>query len=203
MIHPDYFDIQTPNSTEEMAYGMTVSYEYPTSFVAEATATYNMHKMYQKIARSGSSGGFFSSRSWSSVEERTYFSDSFKVSWVEQDSANSIPDEKKADLEREMRNNIFARMATIGLPAVANAGALVSPPALSASGAVVLANSLQKTCPGNYYCVGAAMALNVLDAIFGSKSTTSSYTNIQDVDSVESWSRKKVVFKPWVSSYVK
>lgn len=203
VLHPEYFDINLPNGTDEMAYGLTVSYEYPTSFVAEAKATYNMHKMYQKIMKSGSRGGFFSSKSWSSVEERTFFKDEFKVEWLEQDSGNSIPDDKKADLEREMRNNIFARMATIGLPTTANAGALVNPPGIPQSGAIVLANSLQKNCPGNYYCVGAAMALNFLDAVFGSKTSTASYTNIQDVDSVEKWSRTKVIYKPWVSVYNK
>ena len=203
VLHPDYFDINLPNGTDEMAYGLTVSYEYPSAFVVEAKATYNMYKMYQKIMKSGSSGGLFSSRSWSSVEERTFFRDSFNVEWLEQDAGNSIPDDKKADLEREMRSNVLNRLATIGLPAAVNTGALVTPPGLPPTGAIVLANSLQKTCPGNYYCVGAAIAFNVLDAIFGNKQSSASYTNIQDANLVEKWSRTKVVYKPWISVYSK
>lgn len=203
VLHPDYFDINLPNGTDEMAYGLTVTYEYPSVFLAEAKVTYNMHKMYQKIMKSGSSGGFFSTRSWSSVEERTFFEDSFKVEWLEQDSGNSIPDAQKAEWEREMRNNVFSRLGSIGLPTAVNTGALITPPGIPQSGAIVLANSLQKTCPGNYYCVGAAIAFNVLDSIFGRKQSSSSYTNIQDANLVEQWSRTKVVYKPWISAYSK
>ena len=201
VLHPELFDINLPNSSDEMKYGMTVSYEFPTSFVTDATATYNMHKMYQKVASSGSRGGFFSSRSWTSVEERNFFKDSFVVTWTEQDSANSLTDEQKADLEKDMRNDIFSRLAVIGLPSVASAGALATPPALSKTGSVVISDSLMKTCPGNLYCVGAAVTMDILQAIFGSSSSSSTYTNIQDMDLEERWSRSKVVYKPWISAY--
>jgi hypothetical protein len=201
VLHPKSFNIDIPNTTDEMKYGMTASYEYPSAFVTDVSVKYNMHKMYQKVVSSGSSGGFFSSRSWTSVDERNYFKDSFSVNWNEQDSANSLTDLQKADLEREMRNNIFARLATIGLPEVSNAGSLVSPKALSKTGAVVLSESLMTACPGNMYCVGAAITLDVLQSIFGNSATSASYNNVQDVESTDSWSRSKVVYKPWISAY--
>jgi hypothetical protein len=201
LLHPTYFDINQENSTNQMKYGMTVSYEYPSAFLVDATATYNMHKMYQKIASSGSHGGFFSSSSWSSVDEKNFFSDSFSVKWNEQDGGNSLTDTQKADLEHDMRNNILARLATIALPNVSNAGLLISPPALSKTGAVVLSESLATACPGNIYCIGASMTLNVLQAIFGNSSSSASFSNMQDMQLSDSWSRSKVVYKPWVSSY--
>lgn len=201
VLHPADFDINVPNGTDEMRYGMTVSYEYPSAFQLEATATYNMYKMYEKIVSSGSRGGFFKSKSWSSVEERNYFKDSFTVNWTEQDSGNSLTDDQRADIERDMRSDIFARLATVGLSGATSAGVLVAPPGLSKTGAVVISDSLMKTCPGNMYCVGAAMTMNVLQAIFGSSTTSASYKSIEDKNLTEKWSRNKVVYKPWISAY--
>lgn len=202
VLHPDYYDINLPNGTDQMKYGMTVSYEYPTAFVASAKAKYNMYKMYQKIMKSGSKGGFFRSKSWSSVEEKTFFRDEFSVEWKEQDGSNAIPDAEKIELEKEMRNQVLGRLAAIGLPTVTNPGQLVTP-GIPQSGAVVLGNSLanNRACQANIYCTAAGIGIKFMAAIFGSSSTAASYTNIQDMELVESWSRQKVVFKPWISSY--
>lgn len=200
VLHPDYFDINLPNGSDQMRYGLTVAYEYPSAFTTKVEMKYNMYKMYKKVVSSGSSGGFFRRRSWTSVEERTFFKDSFKVNWLEQDETNHLSDEQKADMEREMRNSIFARLAAIGLPAAANAGQLVLPP-VGPSGAIVLSGSLKKYCPGNAYCIAGAVALDVLDSIFGSSSASASYTNIQEADMTEEWSRTLVSYKPWVTTY--
>jgi hypothetical protein len=204
--HPDYFDLnpQSPNTPNEMTYGLTVAYEYPTAMNVTAKATYNMHKMYEKIVSSGRSGGFFSSRSWTSVSERTAFSDSFKVDWSEQDAKVAIPEAKKLLIEQEMRNGIFARLAKIGLPQVANPGELVIN-SLPKSGALVLAEELKSNtaCQTNYYCTGASILLNVLDSIFGNSQATASYQNIQDADLTDRWSSESVVMKPYITTYLK
>lgn len=202
MVHPEYFDIDLPNGTQEMSYGLTVSYEYPTAFVVSATAKYNMYKMYQKIAKSKKRGGLFRSKRMTSLKEKTFFRDSFKVEWKEQDPQHSLSAEEKAELEREWRNAIFGRLAAIGLPAAAAAGTLELP-APPASGAVVLGNSLQnnRMCQSNAYCMGAAIGVKVLGAIFGSSTSTNNYTNIQDAELTEEWSRETVIYKPWISTY--
>lgn len=201
-LHPELFNINLPNGTDQMKYGMTISYEYPTAFALKATAKYNMYKMYSKIAKSGSSGGFFWSKSWSSIEERTYFRDSFVVDWKEQDAGNSISDQEKAEYEKEWRANILGRLAVLGLPSVSNPGQLVLP-SIPASGMVVLGNSLanNKFCNLNPYCSAATIGVNVLAAIFGGSQSSASYTNIQDVEMEERWSREKVIYKPWITSY--
>lgn len=200
VLHPADFDINIPSGTDRMRYGLTVSYEYPSAFTTRVKMTYNMHKMYQKIVSSGSRGGFFRRRSWTNVTERTFFQDSFKVDWLEQDASNRLSEEQKQEMEQEMRNRIFDRLAAIGLPAVANAGQLVVPP-VGPSGAIVLSGALKKHCPGNAYCVAGSVALDVLDSIFGSASASASYTNIQDADMTEEWSQTLVSYKPWVTSY--
>lgn len=204
--HPEYFDLNpnTPNTPDQMSYGLTVAYEYPTAMSVSAKATYNMHKMYQKIVKSGKKGGFFRSKSYSSVSERTEFQDSFSVDWSEQDAKVTIPESRKIEIEQEMRNSIFGRLAKIGLPTVANPGDLIAP-TVPKNGAVVMADELKanKACQTNYYCAGASIALNVLDAIFGSSSSAASYTNVQNADMTERWSSTSVVMKPYVTSYVK
>ncbi len=203
MLHPEYFDINVSTGVNSMKYGMTVSYEFPSSFLVEATATYDMSKMYEKIVKSKSRGGFFSSRSWTSVRERTEFSDEFKVVWSTQDDALSVSDEQKKILEDEWRNLIFARLAAIALPYVANPGQLVTPP-LNPTGAVVLSQAMGKNpaCQGNMYCAGATIAIDVLNSIFMNTSATASYVNTQTANMVERWSRSEIKYKPRVTSYV-
>ena len=202
VLHPEYFDINLPNGSDKMKYGITVSYEYPSAFVASAKMTYNMHKIYEKIVKSGKKGGFFSSRSWSSAQEKTFFQDEFKVEWKEQDASNAISPEDKDEMEKEMRNRIFGRLAAIGLPSLPNPGQLLAP-TLPTNGASFLGSSLanNKACSTNIYCMSAAIGIQTLAAIFGNSSTSASYKNTQDANMVEEWSKEKVIFKPWISSY--
>lgn len=202
MLHPEMFDVNRENGTDKMRYGMVISYEFPSSFSMDVTATYNMYKMYQKVVKSKKRGGFFSSSKKTSISEKTFFRDEFKVVWNEQDQANSLSEEQKADYEKELRDNIFGRLAAIGLPTVPNPGALVAE-ATDPNGAAVLASSLasNNACRVNKWCTAAAIGINVLNAVFGSSSSAASYTNIQDAELVERWSRKQVVYKPWISSY--
>jgi hypothetical protein len=202
MLHPQDYNIPVENGATKMKFGLTASYEYPSAFVAKAKATYNMHKLYQKIVKTGKKGGFFSSKSFTSVTERTFFKDEFKVDWSEQDASVAFSEEEKAELEQGWRHQIFTRMAAIGLPAQSNPGAMVSAE-VPKTGAAVLGQSLanNKACRLNKYCAAATIGINVLDAIFGSSKSTASYTNIQDVDMTESMSRESVTYKPYITSY--
>lgn len=202
-IHPDWFKIPDNQSTkaDKMNYGLTVSYEYPSVFSISAKAKYNMYKIYQKIVESGSSGGFFSSKSWTSVEESNFFRDSFKVTWDETDPSFSLPDLEKAQIESEMRKHIFDRIATIALPQAPDRNGIIQSVNTPKHGALALSDSLMTACPGNVYCVGGSIALSVLDAIFGSSSTSSSYMQTYDMVMTEDFSRNKVIFKPAITSY--
>ena len=198
MEHPDYFDIKD-NSVSQMQYGVIITYEYDSIFKAEATATYNMYKMYQKIVSSGSSGGLFSSKSWSTVEENNYFRDVFNVEW--NDKENTIPQEEKDEREKEMRRNVMLRLANIALPLAPNRVEIIQAAQPSPHGAVVISESLMKVCPTNIYCVGTAAVFSVLDAIFGSSSSSANYTSITDTQIVEKYSDTQKITKSWVTSY--
>jgi hypothetical protein len=201
--HPEYFDIEQGAGADKMTYGLTIAYEFPATMQLKAEAKYNMYKMYQKIVSSGSSGGFFSSRSWSNVEERSYFRDSFNVAWTEQDPDNSVSEERRLEIEHEMRAHIMDRIANIALPMTPNRDGIIAANPPPEHGAAVVAGSLMKACPGNVYCVAGSLILTSLDAIFGSSSATASYMLTQDFEAKESWELNKVIMKPWVTSYVR
>lgn len=202
IVHPESFEVQGPKPTvDQMKYGLTIAYEFPSNFRLSATANYNMHKMYKKTAESGSSGGFFSSRSWTNVSEQTDFTDAFRVAWKEQDPSNTIDEKSRILVEQEMKLDIYNRMAIYAAIQSPDRAGTMSPMNPPTHGAVVLSSGLMNTCPGNAYCVGGAIALQVLDAIFGNSSAVASYTQRQDFDLTNSWSRDKVSLKPWITVY--
>jgi hypothetical protein len=201
MLHPESFEIDANNGPQNMTYGMTITYDFPATMKLQASAKYNMYKMYQKIVSSGSSGGFFSSRSWTNVEEHSFFKDSFKVSWEEQDPENTISEEKRLEIEHEMRKAIMERIANLALPSAPDRNAIIAASAPPTHGAIVIANSLMSSCPGNGYCVAGSLILSCFDSIFGSGSATASYLQTQDFEATETWSSSKVIMKPWVTSY--
>lgn len=200
MAHPDYFDIDS-NSAQDMEYGLIITYDYDTVFTFKASATYNMYKMYQKIQQSASSGVFFSSRSWTEVTEKNFFSDSFSVKW--DDPENTIKPENKILLEKEMRTSVFSRLATLALPNVPNKADVIAAGELPVHGAVVAGDALISQSGGNIYSIGSGVILKVLDAIFGSSATSTTYTNIQNVDITDDYAQTQKITKSWITSYVK
>ncbi|AZZ36904.1 hypothetical protein CIK05_08910 [Bdellovibrio sp. qaytius] len=202
MIHPEYFDIEKGYGADKMAYGLTFTYDFPAAYHLKATAKYNMYKLYTKTVSSGSSGGFFSSHSWTNVEERTFFRDGFSVDWISQDPQNDISDDRRMETEREMRQHIMERIGSLALPTSPNQGQMVAPGAPPQRGATVVAGSLMQACPGNAYCAAGSLILYSLDAIFGSSSASASYLQSQNFEATETWTQSKVIMKPWVTTFI-
>jgi hypothetical protein len=201
MVQPDLFKFKADTDPKNMKYGMLISYDYPSTMKLKMVAHYNMYKMYTLMKSSGSNGGFFSSHSWTNTEERTYFRDAFHVDWSSQDPQNTLTDDQRMAMEREARNHMFERLFSLALPTSPDKSLLIQAAPPPAHGSVVVADSLMTACPGNVYCVAGSLVLRGLDAIFGSSSSSSSYTQIQDVDLIEEWSQSKVVMKPWITNY--
>lgn len=201
LAYPEMFPNAVGANADSMKYGMTITYEYPSSFKLKVAAKYNMYKMYEKIQTSGSRGGFFSSRSWSRTEEKNFFKDSFRVEWDIQDPSNTVSNEEREEIEATLRREVMTRLATLALPSVPDRQGVVAAVKPGPHGAVVMADSLVKACPGNVYCIAGAIALNVLDSIFGSSKTTASYLHIQDIEVEEVWSKDMVTLKPWITVY--
>ncbi|MES2854389.1 MAG: hypothetical protein V4692_00935 [Bdellovibrionota bacterium] len=200
MEHPEYFDLKS-SDVQDIEYGVIITYDYQTVFTFKASATYNMYKMYKKIVSSGSSGGFFSSSSWSSVVEKNFFKDSFSVKWS--DKENAISQEDKEAIEQEMRTSVFTRLANLAIPKMPNRGDVIAAAEIPQNGAAVASDALIKYSGGNVYAIGAGVVLKVLGAIFGSGSSSSSYTNIIDAEVTEKYEQTQKITKSWLTSYVK
>lgn len=200
VLHPEDFDIPVEHRNGLQNYGLVITYDYETVYRLKADVTYNMYKMYQKIVSSGSSGGLFSSRSWTDVSERNFFRDSFTVEWL--DKENTISPADKLARETEMRHAVLERLASLALPSAPNRAEILAAAAPPAHGAVVISSTLMNTCPGNVYCVAGAAVFQILDAIFGNSSSSSSYTSITDVEITDHYSNAQKITKSGMTSYL-
>ncbi len=201
MSNPELFKLKEVSTPDKMKFGMLISYQYPAIMNLKMKAKYNMYKLYSLVKSSGSSGGLFRSKSWSTTEERTFFRDAFRVEWNIEDPANSISDDERIAMEREARLALLGRLVQIGLPQMPDKSLFSNALPPPTRGSVVVADSLMQACPGNVYCMAGSFILKGLDAIFGSSSSSSSYTNIQDAELEEEWNYNKTVMKPWVTNY--
>ena len=199
MEHPEYFDLKE-NDVKQMKYGVVITYEYDSVYTMKAKAVYNMYKMYQKIVRSGSKGGLFRSKSWSTVEEKNFFRDSFTVHWS--DKENTLTNEQKDEREAEMRQNVMQRLATLALPAVANRAEVLAAAQPPTRGAIVASDELVKNSGGNPYVLAGAAVLRVLDAVFGSSTSEASYTQITDTEITDNYERDGKITKSWITTYL-
>ncbi len=199
LLHPDWFDIKVPNKLENMTFGISVGYEYPAAMKYEVTANYNMRRMYELVKSQGTSGGFFSSTSWSDHTEEEFFKDSFSVDWKIQDEKLLLSPEQKLAINSDLRRQVMSRMATQLV--MNNPQAQAALAELPKTGAVILANSLDKSCPLNVYCKGASIVLNVLQAVFGTAGTQQTVSQIADVDMTDRYSHSQIVMQPRLTTF--
>lgn len=202
VLFPELFDVKLASGTDKMKYGLMVSYEYPSAFLLSLDVKLNYYRMYKKVVKSKSSGNFFSPSSKTSVKEYNMERDGFEVKWRQQDIGNSLTQDRKFEIETEIRNSMYAKLAAMLVPNLPNAAEMLAANP-GPSGAKVLSEELGKnaTCQANAYCAGASIGFNVLNAAFSSSSSESSYTNINNVELTYSWSDSDVMWKPWISSY--
>ena len=160
-------------------FGLTAIYDYPFAFTTSVHASYNLKNIYRFLKESGSSGGLFSSKSWSRTLELNWGESALKFSWRETDPELKVTPADRLEIEKSVKADL---LASIDRLVMERAGL---PPAQAANpgphGATVLANSLDKTCSVNAYCAAASIALRTLDAVFGSSSTSTQIEKSLDV----------------------
>lgn len=186
----------TPSDTPQTYnYGISATYKYPAAYRFKMTASYNLYKFYEKIVKSRSKGGFFSSKTVTEVSETRDDKDTFEIDWNVEDP-DSIYDEKArkeitADLKKELIGRVLGIMAQ---PVFATAPPMpISQPAQPEHGAIVLANGLQSTCGNvNVYCQAGVWILRGLDAIFGSSSAEQKFRSVHNTKATETWSANSV-----------
>lgn len=204
--YPEFFlNKKSPtNTAEDLAFGLTVAYEYETAMNISAIVKYNMHKVMERFKESGRRGGIFRTKAWSSVTEKDFFKDAYSVKWLSQDTEVELPPEEALAKEEQIRNHIFSRLAALSVPGSMNPGELVLP-LVPKSGSIVLSDELAKnpSCQLSSICTGANIIVNVLSSIFGGDTSTNSYIKTEDKDITETWSSTKTITKSYVTSYSK
>jgi hypothetical protein len=186
---------------KEFSYGLSMSYLYPVVYRFNLEAKYNLYKFYKKVVRSGSSGGFFSSRSWKKVTETKTDRDTFEITWL--DEGELYTKEEKEQIRKTLKTELTARaLQNMGQRAGSSAGPLIAINSYSPQpGALVLAEGLQKTCGWNIYCQGGSWILKGLSSIFGGSSAEASFQSTHDTTTVEKWNQENVMWRAGASSF--
>jgi hypothetical protein len=196
-LNPAAYGIET-NAIGLPVFGISASYEFPTSSRTQVTFSYNLYRFYQKMVTSGSRGGFFSSKSWTTVTETDIGDETFKALWKESDPDNVRTPAEKREIEKEVKTELISRVL-IDMATPSAAGTLVIPaaPGVPASGAAVLADGIAQTCGMvNVYCTGASWILRGMNAIFGSSKSEANYKLQVDKTAREVWDQETVRWRP-------
>lgn len=194
---------RTDLNNTEFGFGMSMTYKYPAVFKFQMKARYNLYKFYKKVVKSGSSGGFFSKKSWKKVSETKIDKDTFEIEWL--DEAQMYTQEEKNTIRQTVKEELIARaLQNMAEPAGAR------PTNVSAinvfnpqPGALVVARGLEKTCGWySYKCQAASWVLKGLTSIFGSAKAEAEFQSTHDSTSEEIWNEENVLWRPAASSFV-
>lgn len=163
MRYPQKFGV-----TEAPKFGMTLIYDYPFVFTTKVTASYNLKSIYHYLKTTGSSGGLFTSRTWTKTVESNWGAGAIKFHWAQSDPDSTINASQRFKIESSIKSELLSTIdqliltkANVGIPKAQNPGP---------HGAIILSQQIDKTCAANEYCAAASIALRTLNAIFGSSS---------------------------------
>ncbi len=201
LLRPELFGLSSPQKVEDLVFPLTVGFEYPSSMKMDITAKYNMRRMYELIRSQGTSGGFFSSKSWSHQDEEEFFKDTFFVDWKIQDEKQLIPFDEKLKINSDLRRQILSRLAGFVVMGNQAARLALAPELPKTTGAMVISDSLNKVCPQVMLCRGASLGLNVLQVLFGGGNTQQDLIQVQDVSMEDRYSSEQVVMQPMITTY--
>ena len=158
-------------------------------------ASFNLGQLMKRIQESGSRGGFFSSSSYSKLLIEKNSEDWFKFKVEDEDPRFAYDvDSLRASVKADLINRVTRSIVDM------NGGDPNSVPSPAAPGVrgSELASAALKKCP-NQYCQLGAVALDILNATFGSSSTNSTYINSNNYWSHESSEERKAI--PFTGSY--
>jgi hypothetical protein len=154
-------------------FSANVQFEFNLLARRKYQASYNLAQLMKRIQESGSRGGFFSSSSYSSLLIEKNSNDWFTFKSEDEDPRHAYDLD---GLRATVKADLISRVAkTIVEMNGGDAYSVPAPGAPGPHGSTVASASLKK-CP-NLYCQLGAVALDILDATFGSSSTNSTFIN--------------------------
>lgn len=185
-------------------YGISASYEYPSSFALEVEASYNLYKMYERIEKSSSKGGFFSRKTYHSLVENRVDKDTFKIDWKVEDPGLDLTFEKRRDIERALKEDLVQRVLRMSAqpakPDTINVRQHAIMPATN--GVQTFAIGLRKMCWGSsFWCKGGYYVLRGIGSTFGRTSASSYYRNTHNSTATEIWSSQINTWKSGIIGF--
>lgn len=200
ILHPNDYGLKK-DSVGIPEFGVTARYQFPTMMMMRARFSYNLYHFHEEMRSSGTSGGFFTSRSWSKLETKDIKTAAFKAHWETEDPDNRIPAEQRKKTEDEMRILLTERVLKELYEPAKNV-TVGAPPPLPTGGALVIADGLEKSCGWySYYCTGGAFVLRAAFAIWGSGEAHSDFKQTYDNTASEELRVDEVVYKDAVTVF--
>jgi hypothetical protein len=154
----------------KMLMNLSTEYSFNSSFNTNFKYTYNETHFFERVVKSGSSGGFFSSESWSEVRDRTIDTKTVAFDWSSSDPELQMDFAARRKFEREVMDLILVEVIKKSADQ-AEARTVTASPA-PVVGAIVISNGLRELCGSHIICNGGSWAFKVLASIFGSSTST-------------------------------
>jgi hypothetical protein len=201
MVQKDFFsDVQwnpEVNQNGLPLFGISSTYEYPVAFKFKVTASYNLYKFYEMVKKTGTKGGFFSSKSYSSVTEKKIDKDAFSIDWYVEDPDGIYNEGKRQEITEELKRQLMERvLVTMAQPIYNGASPTPIPGGIPPTpGATVLADGLSKSCGFNIYCQAGSWILRGAAAIWGSSQSESKFQQEWDRTATETWAADYVSYR--------
>lgn len=192
-----------PNAeSTQFGYGLSASYKYPAVFKFNMKASYNLYKFYKKVVRSGSSGGFFSKKSWKKVHETKIDKDTFKIEWL--DEAALYSKEEKEVIRKTVKEELVMRaLQNMAQPAGSRPAVTAIDTFTPEHGALVIAKGIEETCGWySYKCKAASWILKGLNSVFGSSRAEAEFQSTHDSTATEIWDHNEVLWRAGAASFV-
>ncbi|MES0030367.1 hypothetical protein [Mesorhizobium sp. M0040] len=154
-------------------FALATTFQYPRSYKLNVSAKYNIWQIYKYFSESGEKGGLFQSSSYSNTVEKNWGDSVFSIDWNDQDPNSQMTAEERRTATNEIKAQLLIDLAQLATLKVGNGAVPAGTP--GKSGAAVLSDSLMKSCAFNTGCLATAISFKVLDAVFGSSKSSTSY----------------------------
>lgn len=195
------FQPQTQTSSGPM-FGLSASFEYPAAFKFDVEAHFNLYKVFERISKKSSHGGFFSSKAYASVLENDWGKESFHIDWQVEDPDQTLDFNERQNIERALKTELMDRALNImARPSDAPGFSQPQLPVAPEPGAILFARGLDKVCGWNLYCKGGSWLLMGARSVWGSDHAESRFRQEFNRSVSERWSSQNARYVPATITY--
>ena len=187
-------------------FAISATYQYPLAFKFRVKANYNLAKIYEEMKKKGEKGGFFSTKSYSSMSSSKADPEHFFIDWQVEDPESIYNATTRERISNEIYNRLkdrvlqtMAEPVPTGIHLQANNGPGVPPE----PGAVVFANNGQKRCGLSIQCHAVHWVFKALASSMSQKESEERFKSRWDKSIDETWSAETASYRSGVVAYAK